>query len=64
MDNVTARSLMWDFPGWLCWYGTATGAWWAMPPPAFWYPLLLEAATPDELANRIRAVWAAGLRAA
>jgi hypothetical protein len=34
MDNKeTARCLMGELPGWLCWYGTFTHAWWALPPP-------------------------------
>lgn len=53
-----ARALMRDFPGWLCWYGTATGAWWTLPPPNWRHRSLIEAATPEELANRIREICA------
>ncbi|HEU5155667.1 MAG TPA: hypothetical protein VFU43_01625 [Streptosporangiaceae bacterium] len=54
-----ARSLMRDCPGWLCWYGRATRVWWGMPPSGYWYPWLIEAATPDELADRVRQIRAA-----
>ncbi len=56
----TARSLMRNFPGWVCWYGLATRAWWGLPPPAYRYPALIEAATAGELALRIRQMSAAG----
>jgi hypothetical protein len=55
----TARLLMREFPGWLCWYGTATHAWWALTPPDCWCPCLIEAATPAELALRIHEIRAA-----
>jgi hypothetical protein len=64
MHNETARSLMRHFPGWLCWYGAATRAWWTLPPPDAWYPSLIEAPTPEQLAVRIRDVCAAGKRVA
>ena len=48
-----ARSLMREFPGWLCWYGRATRVWWGMPPSGYGHRALIEAATPDELAARV-----------
>jgi hypothetical protein len=48
------RSLGQIFPAWVCWYGGTTRSWWAMPPPAYRYPGLIEAPTPEELAQRIR----------
>jgi hypothetical protein len=59
MYDEMARRLMRDFPGWLCWYGTATRVWWSVPPPNCWYPSLIEASTPAELATRINEVCAA-----
>src|ERR671915_143272 len=53
------RSLRQNFPAWVCWYGAATRRWWGMPPPAHWYPALIEAATSEELALRIRRLPAA-----
>jgi hypothetical protein len=50
-DALTA--VMRRFSGWMPWYGTATGRWWAMPPPAFIPQCLVDAATPDELAVAI-----------
>ncbi|HEY7487611.1 MAG TPA: hypothetical protein VH912_24360 [Streptosporangiaceae bacterium] len=60
MNDETARRLKQDFSGWQCWYGAATRAWWTLPPPDCWYPSLIEAATPEELAARISAVATAG----
>jgi hypothetical protein len=54
-----ARLLIRDFPGWLCWYGGATRSWWGLPPAGCWYPALIEAATPDELAARVHQIRAA-----
>ena len=51
-----ARSLMRDFPGWLCWYGRATHVWWGMPPRGYGDRALIEAATPDELAARVHQI--------
>ncbi|HEY7485688.1 MAG TPA: hypothetical protein VH912_14585 [Streptosporangiaceae bacterium] len=56
--------LMRDFPGWPCWYGSATGAWWALPPPNCGYPRLVEAATPAQLAHRIHQIQATDRRIA
>jgi hypothetical protein len=64
MHDEMARRLMRDFPGWLCWYGTFTRAWWTLPPPNSWYPTLIEAATPDLLAARIHEITAAATRVA
>jgi hypothetical protein len=50
----SVRSLRQTFPSWLCWYGTATGSWWGMPPPAYRSRGLIEAATAEDLALRIR----------
>jgi hypothetical protein len=52
----SVRSLRRNFPGWVCWYGAATRRWWGMPPPAYRYPALVEAATAEDLALRIRHV--------
>ena len=52
----TARSLMRDFPGWLCWYGRATHLWWGLPPQGYGNRALIEAATPDELAARVHQI--------
>lgn len=41
-------------PAWVCWYGAATRRWWGMPPRAHWHLMLIDAATADELALRIR----------
>jgi hypothetical protein len=57
----TARLLMANFPGWLCWYGTATQTWWTAPPPNCWYSSLIEAPTPAELAARIHEISATTL---
>lgn len=54
-----ARSLMRDFPGWLCWYGRATRVWWGIPPLGSGYRAMIEAATPDELATRLHQIRAA-----
>jgi hypothetical protein len=45
-----------SFPGWLCWYGDATRRWWTVPPPGCWYPSLIEAPTPAELAALIHEI--------
>jgi hypothetical protein len=58
----SARSLWQTFPGWVCWYGRATRRWWGMPPPAYRYPVLIEAATAEELALRIRRMPTAEIR--
>lgn len=50
----TTRLLTRAFPGWRCWFGSATGRWWALPPPGSWPQSLVEALTPEELAVRIR----------
>jgi hypothetical protein len=60
----TARLLMRNFPGWLCWYGDATRTWWTAPPLGCWYPSLIEALTPAELAARIHEICAAARRVA
>ena len=50
----TTRALRRHLPGWVCWYGTATMRWWGMPPPGYRRTGLVEAATAEELALRIR----------
>jgi hypothetical protein len=45
--------LMRRFAGWMPWYGAVTGRWWAMPPPGYVPQSLVDAATPDELAEAI-----------
>ena len=60
----TARSLMRHFPGWLCWYGMATHAWWTLPPPEYRHPGLVDAATAELLAHRIHEIRAAARRTA
>jgi hypothetical protein len=60
----TACSLMRHFPGWLCWYGSATRAWWTLPPPDCRYARLVEAATAEQLAHRIHQIRAAARRVA
>jgi hypothetical protein len=62
--DQAARSLMRHFPGWLCWYGTATRAWWTLPPPDCRHPRLIEAATAELLAHRIHEFRAAARRVA
>jgi hypothetical protein len=58
----SVRSLRRNFPAWVCWYGAATRRWWGMPPPAYRHPALIEAATAEELALRIRHLPTAGTR--
>lgn len=49
------RALTLRFPGWLLWYGTATGCWWALPPAHCRERVgLVEADTAAGLAVRIR----------
>ena len=45
-----SRQLMRAFPGWRCWFGVATGVWWAVPPPGHRCRRLLEAGTAERLA--------------
>jgi hypothetical protein len=52
------------FPGWLCWYGMATHAWWTLPPPEYRHPGLVDAATAELLAHRIHEIRAAARRTA
>jgi hypothetical protein len=51
-----ARILMLNFPGWRCWFGSMTEAWWSLPPPGHAYKSLIEAPTPHELVIRMRDV--------
>ncbi|MEV5411155.1 hypothetical protein AB0K60_20235 [Thermopolyspora sp. NPDC052614] len=45
------------FQDWIVWYGRSTGRWWALPPTWCWYARgLVEAGSPEELADRIRQV--------
>jgi hypothetical protein len=57
------RSLRQIFPAWVCWYGAGTRSWWALPPTVHRYPGLVEAATAEELAQRIQQVSAAERKA-
>ena len=56
-DDVTAAiiALQRRFPGSSVWFGQHTFHWWAVMPGAGWW-VLLEAATPMELARRMDAV--------
>jgi hypothetical protein len=53
-DDVTAAiiTLQRRFPGSSVWFGHHTFRWWAVMPWAGWW-VLLEAATPTELAGRM-----------
>jgi hypothetical protein len=55
-QSEIARLLMLNFPGWRCWYGSMTEAWWSLPPPGHPHDALIEAPTPHELVLRIRDV--------
>jgi hypothetical protein len=56
MSNHTeiARLVMLSFPGWRCWFGSMTEAWWSLPPPEHEYKSLIEAPTAQELVVRMR----------
>lgn len=53
-DDVTAAVVTLErrFPGSSVWFGRHTSRWWALMPWAAWW-VLLEAATPMELADRM-----------
>ena len=59
--NEIARLLMLNFPGWRCWFGSMTEAWWSLPPPGSPYRALIEAQSPRDLAARIREIDASSL---
>lgn len=44
------------YPGWLIWYGPATGRWWALPPRHLPIQRLFEGASVDDLAGIIHAI--------
>lgn len=52
--NEIARLLILNFPGWRCWFGSMTQAWWSLPPPGYPHEALIEARNPQELAVRMR----------
>jgi hypothetical protein len=52
----SVRSLRQVFPAWVCWYGAGTRRWWGLPPAAHRSRGLIEAATAEELAQRIQQV--------
>ncbi|TDC55349.1 hypothetical protein E1281_12985 [Actinomadura sp. KC345] len=54
LDDVTAAVVTLErrFPGASVWFGQHTSRWWALMPWAAWW-LLLEGATPMELADRM-----------
>jgi hypothetical protein len=53
-QDEIARLVMLNFPGWRCWFGSMTEAWWSLPPPGHDYKSLIEAPTPHELVIRMR----------
>jgi hypothetical protein len=52
--GLAVRSLRQIFPAWVCWYGAGTRRWWGLPPARHRHSGLIEAATAEELAQRIR----------
>lgn len=60
----SVRSLRQIFPAWVCWYGTGTRRWWGLPPAVHRYSGLIEAASAEELAQRIQQACTAGHRVA